>query len=147
MKRASQRKDRGAAVIEMAIVLPIFAILLLGAIDFSRVFFAAIELGNAVTAGAEFGSRTTGNASNTSGISSTVTQDASDLTGVSATSVSYCTCPGSSTQVGCSTVCTGYGPPKMYVSVTGTYTWTSVVSWPAMPDNVPISRTVVMRAR
>jgi Flp pilus assembly protein TadG len=148
MEKTSFKKQTGAVLIEMAIMLPIFTVIMLGALDFSRLFFAAIELGNAVTAGVQYGARATSMANNTSGISSTVANDAANLTGVSATSTSYCTCPGSSTAVGCTSTCAGgYGNPKLYVSVTGTYTYSTLVDWPGIPHTVSLTRTAIMRAR
>jgi Flp pilus assembly protein TadG len=151
-RKRSPRREAGAVLVELAVTLPILMLVFLGAVDFSRVFFSAIELGNAVTSGAEYGARTTGTATDTVGISSVVTADAANLTGVVVpTPTSYCTCPTSGTHVNCSTfVCTtpsGYGKPKMYVSVTANYTWTSLVTWPGLPNSVVLTRTIVMRAR
>jgi Flp pilus assembly protein TadG len=151
---ASKRKrpfkdETGAVLVELALVLPFLIILMLGATDFGRVFFAAVELSNAVTAGAEYGSRVKSMATNVAGIKSVVTSDAADLSGVTFPSdpTSYCTCPGSGTHIACTTTCTGYGKPKEYVSVTANYTWTALVPWPGIPNTVALSRTVVMRAQ
>jgi len=146
-KRRSSNKQAGSVLVEAAIMLPVLILFFLGAVDFARLLFTAVQLGNAVTAGAEYGSRSLTAAQNTSVINSTVTGDASKLTGVVAASSTYCTCPGSSTPVGCTTICSGYGTPKMYVSVTGSYTWSSFVRWPQVPNTVALTRTVVMRAR
>src|SRR5438105_4943295 len=115
-KRRSKHES-GTVMLELAILLPTLMLLLLGAMDFSRVFFSAVELGSAVTAGAEYGARTAGTATSYTTINSTVTGDAADLTGVTATSTSYCSCPGVTGTVACTSTCTGYGTPKMYVSV------------------------------
>jgi Flp pilus assembly protein TadG len=145
--KTSFKPEAGSVLVEVAIMLPFLILLVLGAVDFSRVFFAAIELNNAVRAGAEYGARTTATATNTANIQSTVTGDAANLSGVVATSTSYCTCPGSSATVGCATTCAGYGKPKLYVSVTGTYTWDSLVNWPGLEETVALTRTVIMRAK
>ena len=146
-RACASRDEAGSVMVELALLLPVLTLLLLGAMDFSRVFFYAVELGSAVTAGAEYGARNTDTATNYTAINSTVTGDAADLTGVSASSTSYCSCPGVGGTVACTSNCTGYGKPKMYVSVTGNYTWTSWVNWPGIPHSVALTRTVYMRAQ
>src|ERR1041385_9250369 len=110
MNRKSLRKDEtGTALIELAIMLPFLMLLVFGAIDFSRVFYASVELGNAVTAGAEYGARTTSTATDTSGMAAMVTADAANLSGVvvnSPSPASYCTCPDApATHISCTTSC------------------------------------------
>jgi Flp pilus assembly protein TadG len=133
----------------MVVMLPLLFIFMLGAADFGRVFYASIELGNAVTAGAEYGSRLMSTVTDVTGIKNVVTSDAADLSGVTFPSdpTAYCTCPDSGTHVACTTTCTGYGKPKKYVSVTANYTWTALVPWPGIPNTVALTRTVVMRAQ
>ena len=49
-----QSKDRGQALVEFALVLPILAVLLVMAIDFGRVFFGWIAVQNAARIAADF---------------------------------------------------------------------------------------------
>src|SRR5258708_2663346 len=110
MKRRRARKhEAGAVLLDLAILLPLLMLLLLGGVDFARVFFAAVELGNAASAGAEYGARTTDTAIDYTGMTNTVTGDAANLSGVTVTPTptSYCTCPGSTTHIGCTTTCSG----------------------------------------
>src|ERR1051325_5630156 len=149
-RRSSRRtKEAGSVLVELALVLPVLILLMMAALDFGRVFYAAIELSNAVTAGAEYGSRLKTLTSDVTGMKSVVTNDAADLSGVTFPSnpTSYCTCPGSSTQVSCTSTCSGYGTPKKYESVTANYTWTPLLAWPGVPNSVTLTRTVVMRAQ
>src|ERR1051326_5233566 len=96
-RKRPYRDEAGAVLVELAFVLPILIVFMLGATDFGRVLFAAIELSNAVTAGAEYGSRLTSTATDVTGIKNVVTSDAAVLSGVTFPSnpTSYCTCPGS----------------------------------------------------
>jgi Flp pilus assembly protein TadG len=50
----SSRMSRGQSVVEFALVLPVFLILLLTAIDFGRLFFSFIEMNNAAREGAAY---------------------------------------------------------------------------------------------
>ena len=47
--------EAGAAIIELAVSLLMLVLLLLGTVDFARVFYADIELTNAARAGAQYG--------------------------------------------------------------------------------------------
>ena len=62
--RSSQRRRRetGAALIELAIALPILSVLLIGTIDFGRVFRLTMIVQNAARAGALFGAQSSANA-------------------------------------------------------------------------------------
>lgn len=49
--RANGRRDRGAAAVELAILLPLVLLIIGGIIDFGRFFFTKIELTNAAREG------------------------------------------------------------------------------------------------
>lgn len=49
------RRSRGQSLVELALLLPILALLLIGALDLGRVFFATVQLTNSVREGASFG--------------------------------------------------------------------------------------------
>jgi Flp pilus assembly protein TadG len=51
-----RRRDRGAAAVEFAIVLPVFLTIVLGGIDFGYYFFASEVVTNAAREGARVGS-------------------------------------------------------------------------------------------
>ena len=46
--------EKGQTVVEVAIVLPILLVILLGIIDFGRVFYAAVTISNASRVGARY---------------------------------------------------------------------------------------------
>ena len=48
------RRQRGAALVEMAIILPVLLVLLLGVIDLGRIFYAYEALANATREGARY---------------------------------------------------------------------------------------------
>src|SRR6266545_8094363 len=47
--------DRGSAIVELAVALPMLVMLVVGAADFARVFYFAHTLTNAARAGAQYG--------------------------------------------------------------------------------------------
>ena len=52
MKRMRRQRDRGAAAVEFALVLPLLLLLVLGILEFGRVFNIQISLSNAAREGA-----------------------------------------------------------------------------------------------
>ena len=52
--RGARRRDRGAAAVEMALILPVLLFVLMGLIDFGRAFNAEIQLSQAAREGARF---------------------------------------------------------------------------------------------
>lgn len=74
-----RRSDRGAAAVEMAIVLPLLLLLVFGAIDFGRMYFTQITL----TASAREGVRASalGRASSVPTIVTTAAQPITGVTG------------------------------------------------------------------
>ncbi|MBI2845862.1 MAG: pilus assembly protein [Chloroflexi bacterium] len=65
--------EKGQSLVELAFALPLLAIILLGAIDFGRVFYAYITIINASREGARYGSS---NPTDTTGIKDQVIAEA-----------------------------------------------------------------------
>jgi PKD repeat protein len=53
--RQSGRRDRGQSMVELALLLPLFALFLVIAVDFGRVFFTYVQLTNAAREAAFYG--------------------------------------------------------------------------------------------
>lgn len=96
------KREKGAALVELALTMPALTLLLLGASEFARGAYAGIEASNAARAGAAFGSYSSANASNTSGIQAAAAADAPDLSGLTTTSSVSGICSSG-------TACTGTG--------------------------------------
>ena len=99
------RNQTGTALIETALSLPLFCLMLLGATEFARLAFAAIEVSNAARAAADYGGSSHGAASDWSqsgsaysgGVVAAATNDAANLSGVSVTGITLsCSCSPSS---------------------------------------------------
>ncbi|MDQ6663744.1 MAG: pilus assembly protein [Acidobacteriota bacterium] len=92
-KAGRPRAQSGNAMLEFALLLPLTMIMFFGTMDFSRVFYAAIELSNAAQAGALYGAQSVTYVSDTVGIQQAAVFEAQDLTGMTAASSHYCQCP------------------------------------------------------
>jgi Flp pilus assembly protein TadG len=147
MNRMRDRSgQRGNAVIETALFMPLLILVFLGTADYGRVFNQAIIVANAAFAGAEFGSRT-GQWSNTTGMATAATNDSGGLASFAATASNYCTCSPGGSHVLCTSTCTGYGTPIQYVQVTATATFKTIVNYPLLPHTVPLSVTSIIRVQ
>ncbi|MBI2954090.1 MAG: pilus assembly protein [Chloroflexi bacterium] len=54
-KRHSQVGERGQSAVEFAIVLPLLLLILMGTVDFGRLYFRYVIVANAARVGAEYG--------------------------------------------------------------------------------------------
>jgi Flp pilus assembly protein TadG len=89
--RQSAAGDEGGALVELAVVLPVLILILVSAIDFSRVFYTSIALTNAARAGAQFGSFNSAASGNFAGMQTAATA-ATNLPGVTAVATRTCAC-------------------------------------------------------
>jgi Flp pilus assembly protein TadG len=90
----------GSALVELALSLPVLLIMLLGAAEFARVGYAAIEVVNAAHAAAMYASSSHAALSDSGGITNAATNDSQNLgvsNAIQVTSVSTaCTCSDTS---------------------------------------------------
>jgi Flp pilus assembly protein TadG len=104
----SSHGEEGAAFVELALSLPLLIFMLLGAIEFARCAYAAIEVVNAAHAAAIYAASSTAASTDyacsagscTGGIANAATADSGNLFGVDAVSVTSvtpsCTCANTS---------------------------------------------------
>jgi Flp pilus assembly protein TadG len=145
---------------EMAFVLPMLLLLLLGVIEIGRYAYIAILVGNAARAGADYGaqSRTLDSpgiqkaaqydfAGSTNGTPGpTNGQDFSSLT-VASSQTCGCDSGGSVTTRACSTdpdSCPAGAHWVVFVSVTTSGSFDALFSYPGIPKKLVISRTAII---
>src|SRR5215469_392282 len=146
--------DQGNALIELAIGMSILTTLILGAAEFGRVAYAAIEVNDAAHAGAAYGaeSRTNGSTSITAtntNVTNAAKKDAPDVSGVTATAKYWCQCSD-----GTASTCTGgdcaptVSTPTLrmieYVTVNTTGTVNPLIYVPGLPKSYTVNGTAVM---
>jgi Flp pilus assembly protein TadG len=127
--RAHLHKRRGAAVVELAVLLPLLCFLFVAGVDFARVYYHQITVANAASSGALYGARDDFRAADTEGIKQAALADAKNLTPApTVTSV------------------TGLDALEHpCVNVTVTWTFSTVSRYPFIPSTIELSRTVQMR--
>ena len=121
---------RGAATVELSLLLPLLLFLFVAAMDYSRVFYASVIVANCARNGAMYASDP--NLADRSlyvSLQEAVEADASDLT----QPLTVSTQEGSDAR--------GYD----WVEVTVKYPFRTVLTYPGIPSQVEIVRTVHMR--
>jgi Flp pilus assembly protein TadG len=120
--------------------------LMLGAADFSRLFFASIAVNNAARAGAQYGSQNLVTAADAAGMQAAATTDGSNIGGITATA-SQCTC-GTSTNVSAcaANYCTD-NPQATYVTVNTQATFRTFVTYPGIPSSVQLTGKAIMQVQ
>jgi len=141
------RGEHGASLVETAILLPLFMLLLLGAVDYGRAFYLGIEVAGAAHAGAIYGSR---NPTDTAGMKAAAQDDAQDVPNLTvATPTSDCECPdGSNYTTGCTTnpTCANGLSPVYRLKVTVTGNYTPLIPWPGIPSPISFTSSASMRS-
>lgn len=119
---------RGAAAVELAVALPITAVLLGNLIDYGLMLRRHAQLAAGVANAASYASR--GGATVSAETLMGIATSSSWLAGATASaSAPSCHCPGGTprtlgTAVACTATCAGGGVAQRYVTITGTYIYT-----------------------
>jgi Flp pilus assembly protein TadG len=121
--RRFRNAERGQALIEVALVLPLLFVLLVGTIDLGRLAQFDEQLASAARAGAQYGSLNLVTANDSTGMTAAAISAAPALSGVTVPSAGYyCTCAN-----GSAVTCTGTACASthrlLYVRVTTTATF------------------------
>lgn len=139
-------RQRGIASIEFALIVPLLLLLIAAVVDYSLLMRAAIAVGDAARAGAQYGSINTSNASNTSGMQAAALNAAPDIPGLTASAAKVCSCSNGST-VNCSGGTCPSGPVRTYVQVTVRTTMSPLFSYPWLGYTGAVVATTTMRAQ
>jgi Flp pilus assembly protein TadG len=143
-----RRADRGASLLEFAVVLPVLTLLTLGVADYSRVYFAAIKVANAAEAGAQYGAQSNATSRDTVNIRIVAQNDAGDTGGaMTVLSTQFCECAGAT--VDCSSSCNTYADriPPSYVQVTTRKGVAMLIRYPGLPGSIFVAHTATFRVQ
>ena len=141
------REDAGQALTELALMVPLFTLLLLGATEFGTLAYDGIEVSNAARAGVAYGSQSSATAADLTGMQTAAVNDGPDVAGLSAVAIQFWSCSSAaSTQYSSPPTCTGTGNHVLhYVQVTTTATPSSVIHVPGLPTSYSLQAVAIMR--
>jgi len=143
-KRNLFRSDSGTSLIEFALVLPVLVFLLLGVIEVGRYAYYAILAANAARAGVQYGAQSLQDAQDTTGMQNAASQDAMSLSSLTAKASNLCSQNGA-TPTQCTTGAAPTTGNVYYVKVQVTGTYKSLMGYPGIPTNIPVSGSAIMR--
>lgn len=138
---------------ELALLLPILTMLLLGTVDLGRLAYMSIEVSNAARAGVQYGQQNSSTWADITGMQTAATNDAADLAGanngnLTAVATYWCQCsdgtvvtPNCSPQPSCSA-----NHRVDYVKVVATATYKPWFPCPGVPSSTSLTSQAVMRA-
>lgn len=150
MRSTFMRNTAGQALVETALTIPLLLLLLIGAAEFGRLAYAAIEVSNAARAGVAYGAQSHITASDFSGMETAATNDGANISSLNATAKNFCACSSApSTQVSCSTVVTSCTPAPLhsleYVQVNTTATVHPIFNYPGISKTFTLTGQAIMR--
>jgi Flp pilus assembly protein TadG len=145
---ATIRDDIGQAFVELALVLPIFILLLVGAAEIGRLVYASIEVSNAARSGVAYGSQNHITASDTANIQLAATSEAPNITSLATPVVTLsCSCSN-----GVSITCANAGPTCVspahiieYVQVQTSAPVNTLFHYPGIPSSITLRGFAKMR--
>lgn len=149
--------DIGQAFVELALVLPIFILLVVGGVEIGRLAYADIEVSNAARAGVAYAMQSSSKASDTAGIKNAAKQDALELPGLVVnndgppTLTCYCETAGVATAKSCTTISTDAGScpsPSViaeYVQVDTSALIDTAFHFPGIPNTLTLRGKSIMR--
>jgi Flp pilus assembly protein TadG len=142
------RGEAGGAIVELALLMPVFTALMLGAGEFATLEYAAIETSNAARAGVAYGSQSSTTASDASGMQAAATNDASNIAGLTATAKQFWSCSNApSTQASSPPTCTAGNHVLNYVQVQTSATITPVIHVPGFAASYTVNGLAIMRVQ
>lgn len=154
--RGNRARQRGGALAELAIAMPILLLILVGTVDFGRVFYTGMAVAQAARAGAEYGAQKASTSVDEANIKAAAKSAvASDLTLADGdiTWSRTCECAtnagvfsATSPANDCSADC-GAGHLVIAVNVAVSKGFTTLISYPGIPHTITITRTVKIRVQ
>jgi len=148
MRRRSSRSC-GQSLLELAMTLPVLVMLLLVALDYARMFNMSMAVTDAASAGAHWGGQNRASDANVLGMEQAACNSMVDYPctpGTNTTASSFCQCAGSSGKISCTSP-GSCATVLVFVTVTATATFNTVVGYPGLPSSVPLSASVTMQVQ
>jgi Flp pilus assembly protein TadG len=159
VRRMAVRGDIGQSFVELALVMPIFVVLLVGAGEFGRLAYFGIEVSNAARAGVAYGAQNHITASDNAGMQLAATNDGSNVVGLTSTCAGTsvnglcavashsCSCSGGGASTCLPTDCaTPVGNRILeFVKVNTTAVVDPLIYLPGLPHSYTLNGQAIMR--
>ena len=146
--RARFGLQSGQSLVELALVLPILLLLLVGIIEIGRFSYYSILVSNAARAGAQYGAQNLIAAADANGMETAAKNDGENVGPLNVTAIRTCGCTGTAATLGGACPAPACALPDhalVYVEVTATGTFNSLFNYPGLPAAIALSSTEKMR--
>ena len=141
------QRSRGQAIVEMAIVLPLLLLLLVGVVDFGRIYYTTQTVAQAARAGAQYGAQDNAYSTDIAGMKQAALDAAGDVPGVTANARQYCQCASGASVACTDTTTCPEGAPQVYVEVTADKVFTTWMQYPHIPSSTDVARRATLRVQ
>ena len=136
-------EDRGSALLEFALMLPMLVLLLVGAVDFGRAWYVNLEVANAAEAGALYGTQ---NPSDIAGMKAAAALDAAELPALQISSTYGSECSDGTGAVSQSNYAPNCNSNSVeYVEVDTTLAYKPILAYPGISSQMTMTGKSRMR--
>ncbi len=132
LHRLWRADESGSSLVEVACVMPLMLLILVGAVDFGQAFYVSIEVNSAAGAGTAYGVT---NFVDTLGMQKAAALDASDVPSMTATATWGCECSdGTGANTNCLAIPSCSVNLVEYVDVNTSVDFKPVLNYPLIPS-------------
>lgn len=138
------REENGQSLIELALMMPMFATILVGSAEFARLAYVSIEVTNAARAGAQYGAQSNITGTDLTGMENVATAAGPNVSSMTATASLSCVC-SDGTSITCSNTTACTARIQEYVQVNTSAIVTPLFHLPALPKTCTLTGLAVQR--
>jgi Flp pilus assembly protein TadG len=142
--KSGGRPRRGQASVELALSLPLLLMMFLVVVETGRAFYIAISVANAARAGVQYGAQNLTTAADNAGMQSAASNDAPNITGMTATATHFCVCSDGTASTCLSTDCSG-SHRLLYAQVDTSASYAPLINFMGILPTMTIPGKAVMR--
>jgi len=136
--------EQGSSLVEVAVVLPMLLLILIGVVDLGRYFYLANEVAGAAHSGAMYGSQ---HASDTTNMVNAAKLDAPNVSGLVVNATWGCKCSdGTNPSVSCTATPSCSTNVVYYSTVKATANYSALFPWQGIPSPLTLTSSVTMRS-
>ena len=147
LSRSFVRCLRAAVAVELALLAPVLALMLVGVIDFGGAVYERMQLTSAARAGVQFAIQSVENADDEAGILLAVQNAGSlDDANVTITTTQFCGCADGA-EIDCDGTCGGDLKPGTYVSITVVEKFSTIFPYPGIDNPIILEGMAVLRVK
>jgi Flp pilus assembly protein TadG len=134
----------GNTLIEFALSSSLLFLVMFGVIDFSRIFSYGCAVQGAARAGTQYGMLSPAHYNDFLSMQNAALSNAGSPPGMTATASQFCSCSIGGIHQGCPANCPS-GTPETYIQMVVSMPYTTMFSYPGIPQRTNLSATSIVR--